>query len=270
MEADPRIPDALDEFLTRLRADLDAHGAALTATVLEHSQHGDEAWRARIDEEEARFAEERRDREERFAEERRALEQRLADERLEHQVATAEFEAAARDARVETFTRLLRAVRRLDYAASLSAILEALAKGAVAEVARVAVLVVEPGGFRVWGHFGFAEGQGPSDATVGRVAALSTAVTSQQTSILSADDGEAAVDLPAFMRPPAGQAGLIAPLAVGGEVVAVLYAEGAERRSEQDEAGVWAEEVELLVRHAASRLENVTSERTVAALTRTV
>jgi hypothetical protein len=52
--------------------------------------------------------------------------------------------------------------------------------------------------------------------------------------------------------------------------VAVLYAEGAERRSEQDEAGVWAEEVELLVRHAASRLENVTSERTVAALTRTV
>jgi hypothetical protein len=102
------------------------------------------------------------------------------------------------------------------------------------------------------------------------VAALSTAVTSQQTSILSADDGEAAVDLPAFMRPPAGQAGLIAPLAVAREVVAVLYAEGAERRSEHEEAAVWAEEVELLVRHAAARLENVTSERTVAALTRTV
>jgi hypothetical protein len=63
---------------------------------------------------------------------------------------------------------------------------------------------------------------------------------------------------------------LIAPLAVGGDVVAVLYAEGAERPSEQEEAAVWAEEVELLVRHAAARLENVTSERTVAALTRTL
>jgi hypothetical protein len=259
MSADPRIPDALDEFLTRLRADLDAHGAALTATVLEHSQQGEEAWRARIDEAEARFADERL-----------VLERQLADERIGNQAAMSALKAAARDARVETFTRLLRAVRRLDEATSLSAILEALAKGTVAEVARVAVLVVEPEGFRVWGHFGFAEGQGPSEGAVGRVAALATAVTTQQTSILSADDGEAADDLPAFMRPPAGQAGLIAPLAVGGEVVAVLYAEGAERRSEQEEAAVWAEEVELLVRHAAARLENVTSERTVAVLTRTV
>jgi hypothetical protein len=259
MASDTRIPDALDEFLTRLRADLDAHGAALTATVLEHSQQGEEAWRGRIDEAEARFADERL-----------ALEQQLADERVENQAAMSALRAAARDARVETFTRLLRAVRRLDEAASLSAILEALAKGAVAEAARVTVLVVEPEGFRVWGHFGFAEGEEPSDAAVGRVPALSAAVTTRQTSILSADDGEAAAGLPAFMRPPAGQTGLIAPLAVGGDVVAVLYAEGAERPSEQEEAAVWAEEVELLVRHAAARLENVTSERTVAALTRTL
>jgi hypothetical protein len=259
MASDTRIPDALDEFLTRLRADLDAHGAALTATVLEHSQLGEETWRAKVEEAEARFADERRD-----------LERRLADERVEHQASMAELKTAARDARVDTFTRLLRAVRRLDDATSLTAILEALAKGAVAEAARVAVLVVEPESFRVWGHFGFADGQEPSDVAVGRVAALSTAVMTQQTSILSAGDGEAAADLPAFMRPPAGQAGLIAPLAVAREVVAVLYAEGAERRSEHEEAAVWAEEVELLVRHAAARLENVTSERTVAALTRTV
>ena len=161
-------------------------------------------------------------------------------------------------------------MRQLDEASSLSAILEVLAKGAVAEAARVAVLVVEPEGFRVWGHFGFAEGHGPSQSAFGRVAALSKAVTTRQTSILSADDEEAAADLPAFMQPPAGQAGLIAPLAVGGEVVAILYAEGPERRSEHEEAAVWAEEVELLVRHGAARLENVTSERTVAALTRTV
>jgi hypothetical protein len=158
----------------------------------------------------------------------------------------------------------------LDEASSLSAILEALAKGAVAEASRVAVLIVEPDMFRSWGHFGFADGQGPFDVPATQAPWLAAAVARQQTSVLSA--GEAAVypDLPAFMRPPAGHAGLIAPLSVGGEVVAVLYAEGAERRQDQDEAGVWAEEVELLVRHAAARLENVTSERTVAALTRTV
>jgi hypothetical protein len=83
MAADPRIPDALDEFLTRLRADLDAHGAALTATVLEHSQQGEEAWRARIDEAEARFADERLAFERQLADERLAREQ-LADERLAH------------------------------------------------------------------------------------------------------------------------------------------------------------------------------------------
>ena len=49
MNSDSRIPTALDEFLSRLRADLDAHGAALTANVLEQSQQGDEAWQARID-----------------------------------------------------------------------------------------------------------------------------------------------------------------------------------------------------------------------------
>src|SRR5262249_7024923 len=160
-----------------------------------------------------------------------------------------------------------RAVRRLDAAASLSAILEALAKGAVAEAARVAILIVEPGALRVWGHFGFAGGHQPTDVTSPSSHLITAAISRQQTSIVTAAAAESDNGLPAFMRPPEDQAGLITPLVVGGEVVCVMYAEGAEQRSARDEAAVWAEEVELLARHAAARLENITSERTVDVLT---
>jgi hypothetical protein len=60
----------------------------------------------------------------------------------------------------------------------------------------------------------------------------------------------------------------VTPIAVAGEVVAILYADDVDRLAEQEDAPVWTEEVELLVRHASLRLENVTSERTVEVLTR--
>jgi hypothetical protein len=57
---------------------------------------------------------------------------------------------------------------------------------------------------------------------------------------------------------------------VAGGVVAVMYAEGPERSSSQSTAiatPLWTEHVEVLVRHASSRLENVTSRRTGEVLT---
>ena len=215
MATDTRIPDAIDAFLTQLRADLDAHGATLAATLLEHSQE------------------------------------------------------QARDEVPEPAgsTRLLEAVRRLDESSTLSGILEVLAKGAADEAPRVAVLLVEPDGFKVWGHFGFAGGQGPSDFAIGRVPQLTTTVMTRQTPIIWMDDA-AATDMPEFMQPSEGEAGLIAPLVVGGEVVGVVYAAGGAQRTDYKQTPVWAEQVELLVRHAAARLENVTSARTVASLTR--
>jgi GAF domain-containing protein len=193
----------------------------------------------------------------------------LARELSDLQREFASFRMSVRQSRVQTFTRLIRAVRRLDSATSLTAILESLAKGTVAEAQRVAILIVEPGVLRVWGHFGFAHGQEPFDIPLDMAKLLTAAVTRQQTAIVPSRESESDPDLPSFMRPADGRAGLVAPLVVGGEVVALLYAEGAEQRSVHEEAAIWAEEVELLVRHAASRLENVTSERTVAVLTRT-
>ena len=200
---------------------------------------------------------------------RSQLERQFAAERRELESQFAILRAKMREERVQTFTRLVHGVRRLDSATSLTGVLEALAKGAVAEAARVAILIVEGGVLRVWQHSGFLPGQEPFDIPVDMAGILTAAVSRQQTSIVSPGKAESDPDLPSFMRPPAGNAGLVAPLVVGGEVVALLYAEGADRRSAHEEAAAWAEEVELLVRHAAARLENVTSERTVAVLTRT-
>ena len=169
--------------------------------------------------------------------------------------------------------RLLDAVRQLDAASSLSAILESLAQCTLAEASRVVILVVNGETLQSWGHFGFAPGarslrrsrpryRSPGlravDAAVGDLPAPPTPTTTRV--------------LPPFMRPPPGHVGLVAPLVVGEQVVAVLYADGAEQGAGPDkDAGhaAWADEVELMARHARARLENVTSERTVTALTRT-
>jgi hypothetical protein len=68
------------------------------------------------------------------------------------------------------------------------------------------------------------------------------------------------------MRVPAGHVGVIVPLVVGQEVVAIIYVEGPERAGGQPGEPVWAEQVEVLVRHASARLETVTSLRTVEVL----
>ena len=57
------------------------------------------------------------------------------------------------------------------------------------------------------------------------------------------------------------------PLVVGGQVVALVHAEGPDRREADPHASAWVEHVEVLVRHSSARLENVTSLRTVEVLT---
>ncbi len=241
MDKETRSPEALRAYEARLRTDLDKRIGELSERVRRelHAGHpADDGSRTEAANEindrltalredlEARFAGERRETDARFETERREWQVRLDDARLEHQAALAALQAELREDRIETFTRLARAVRRLDAAASLSAILEALAKGAVAEAARVAILIVEPDALRVWGHFGFAAGHEPTDVTSPSSHLVAAAISRQQPAIVTAKAAESDTGLPTFMRPPEGQAGLITPLVVGGEVVCVMYAEG--------------------------------------------
>jgi hypothetical protein len=156
-------------------------------------------------------------------------------------------------------------MRLLDEAESLRAILDALARGVSAEASRTAVMLVDGGTVRRFADFGYSVGPRPSDVPVDSFSALSRAVNERQRVQLSAAAASFSGDVPAFLRPSTGHSGLVIPVVVGGNVVSLVYAEGPDRLS-SPHASVWIEAIELLVRHASSRLENVTSRRTVEVL----
>ena len=270
MAIEHRVREALDTFMARVRQDLDAHMRGLTSDVLRLVQDREDAWRSEM---ERAVSEARMDAERTFraridmlrGEMARELELRLSTERADLTTARQAVKTSTRDGRIDTLERLLGAVRRLDEATTLSGILETLAKGAAAETSRVAVLLVEGDLLKPWGHYGFAADEAPVDLPMPQVRFLMAAVVLRQTSFVqsTADGRDPAT--PVFMRVPVGHTGLVVPIVVGREVVAVLYADDVGRLPEQEEAPIWTEEVELLVRHAALRLESVTSMQTIDA-----
>jgi hypothetical protein len=274
MAIEHRVREAVDAYVARVRHDLDAHVRGLTSDLARLIGEQKDQWHQELDRAvtEARAESERvfRARIEGIRDElTREMDTRMARERVEMQerLAAATPKQGVRDSRVDTVERLLGSVRRIDEAHNLSGILEALARGASAETSRVAILLVDADMFRIWGHFGFAHGAGPSPMPIGASGTLAAAVALHQTSFVPPLIEGREFAVPAFMRVPVGHTGLVVPLAVGGEVVAVLYADDVDRSTEQEDAPVWTEEVELLARHAALRLENVTSVRTVEVLT---
>jgi hypothetical protein len=297
MSIEQRIREAVDTFTTKVRGDLDGHEKSLLADFTRLLKDAQESSRAELERAvgDARGAAERalgarleslraelaRDMDARVSSERAKLEAAMAAERIALEAARAadrgalEASLAAvrlemRQSQVGTFGRLLGAVRRLDEVTSLSAILETLARGAALEATRVAILIVDYDTLRSWGHFGFAAGKGPSDLPLANGGVLQRAVASKQASFVPSSADGANPGNPAFLRVPAGHIGLVLPIVVGDDVVALMYAEGVDRKPDQEEASIWTEEVELLVRHTALRLENVTSVRTVEVLTRPV
>jgi hypothetical protein len=270
---DQLVREAIETFVMRVRRDLDAHLRTLTSDLLRFAQETQDTCRGDL---ERAVGDARADAERSFrarleslrGELAREMELRLVTERAEQNAAKPDHRSGMREGRVDTLERLLGAIRRIDEATTLSGILEALAKGAAAETSRVAVMILEGDMLKTWGHFGFAATAGPVDVQVGQSGVLSAAVALRQTSFVPPMLEAREAGTPAFMRVPVGHTGLVTPIVVAGEVVAVLYADDVDRRAAQEDAPVWTEEVELLVRHAALRLENVTTERTVEVLTR--
>ena len=263
------VEEALESFSARARFDLDARLRALTADLLRFAQETQDACRAEV---ERAACDARAETEGAVrarvdvvrAELAREMEARLAGERAELHVPKADRPASAvRESRAGMLARLLAAIRRIDEATTLSAILEALARGAAVEMLRVAVLIADGDTLRVWGHFGFTGESAPGDVPVRQGGLLAAAVSLQQTSFVSPTLDGRADATPPFMRVPVGHTGLVTPILVAGEGVAVLYADDVGRPAMQEDASGWTEAIELLVRHAAVRLENVTSERTV-------
>jgi hypothetical protein len=269
MPIEHRLREALDAYMARVRHDMDAHLRSLTSDLMRMVGEQQDQWRAELERgvTDARSEAERtfRTRIEAVRDElTREMEARLARERAELQEALRKSDG--RESRVDTVERLLSSVRRIDEADSLSGILEALVQGAAGETSRVALMMVDADQLRPWGHRGFAAGTLPDQLPIGASGTLAAALVTRQSTFVPPLLESRASASPAFMRVPVGHTGFVLPITVGGEVVALLYADDVDRKAVQEDAPVWTEELELMARHASVRLENLTSVRTVELL----
>jgi hypothetical protein len=231
----PRVKEAVERFVARVRHNIDVHLETLAADLVRTLE--DEGGKVAID--------------------------RLSD------LAKTTSTIQAQEGKLDLLAKLVGAMRLLDEATSLRGIMDGLARGASGEASRVAVLLVDSDTLRAFSEFGYAGGARPADVPLDSFPALSRTVIDQQKLVVAVGASGRAPEVPAFMRAMSGNAGLVIPIVVAGSVVAMMYAEGPERQSGHggQAASLWTEHVEVLVRHASSRLENVTSRRTVEVLT---
>jgi hypothetical protein len=230
------VKDAVERFLARVRHNIDVHLETLGTDLVRALE--EEGGKVSVD--------------------------RLSD------LAKSASTVQTQEGKLDILAKLVGSMRMQDEATTLRGIIEALARGASGEATRVAVLLVDGETLRSFVDFGYSGGARPADVPLDSFPVLARSVAERHRLPLSSAGGRLP-DVPAFMRAMSGNTGLVVPINVGASVVAVLYAEGPERPSgagaPASAASLWTEHVEVLVRHASSRLENVTSRRTVEVLT---
>ena len=229
-----RVKEAVERFVARVRHNIDVHLETLASDLVRALE--DESGKVAVD--------------------------RLSD------LARSASTVGAQEGKVDALAKLVGAMRLQDEATSLRGIMEALTRGAAAEAVRVCVLLLDGETLRSFTEFGYGAGTRPADVPLDTYPALARSVAERQRLVLALGAGGRLPDVPAFMRAGVAHSGLVVPIVVAGSVVALLYAEGPERQpGASAAASLWTEHVEVLVRHASSRLENVTSRRTVEVLT---
>jgi len=152
-------------------------------------------------------------------------------------------------------------IRNLDEARGLSEVLERLVQSAGDEVDRVAMLLVKGDRLTGWRLAGFAP-DGPSarsiDLSIGE-AGLAGVVLETHVPVSRPSDATDGPALPSFAADAVGHA-MALPVRVGGEVVAVLYADAAAPDAPSSDAR-WPAVLEVLVRHASRVLEAMTVQQ---------
>ena len=217
------------------------------------------------------------------ADESRVLADSLARSRVEAaarlaqavEAARSDASAAARRALVDVHVserqselaqvdRLADAIRRIDGARSLTDVLDALAESASREAPRVAVFVVRGGHLAGWRHSGFPPDVDPTrmELSVEQPGLLTRALRGG--SAVTTSDGPSSD--PTLVTPfgalPTSSAALAVPVRIGGETVAIVYADDAVSGHEVPSA--FPEVIEVLACHAARCLEVLTFSRAAA------
>jgi hypothetical protein len=165
--------------------------------------------------------------------------------------------------------RLTDGIRRIDGAKSLTEVLDALAETAAREAPRVAVFVLRGTRFTGWRHSGFPPGVDPSrmELPVDQPGLLSRALlAAAPVSTSEGPAGDPTLTTP-FGVLADDNAGLAVPVRIGGETVAILYADDAVPGHAVPGHAVpspFPEAIEALACHAARCLEVLTFTRAAA------
>jgi hypothetical protein len=168
---------------------------------------------------------------------------------LEAAVAAARAELPPPVADTAAVERLLDGMRAIDRSTSLGGVLQALADAAVRESSRVAVLLVRGEMLRRWTFVGFPGDPAALDVelTLADAGLIGDAVRSRSASTSGSS--------PAFADPAVNP--LAVPLAVAGEVVAILYVDDGGGPGAAPAGGSARVVQEALARHAARALESI-------------
>ncbi len=188
-------------------------------------------------------------------------ERKRAELELEHAIAALdaerrqqEGEPAHAERRFSDSSALLGSIVDIEHARSLSDALAALVRAAAAHAPRTALFIVHGTQLDEWSVAGVSRMSQLPIGVEGNAAGLA-GIAVRRGERISTDDAPA----PAFAELPAGAAALAVPLMMDGQPVAVLYADAGGTGSQQTDG--WAAAVELLARHAASRLAELTAVR---------
>ena len=171
-------------------------------------------------------------------------------------------EDARRSATPATNTAgLLEAIRAIDDAASLSDALAASVRGATLEAPRAALFIVNGTQLQEWPVPGVPTVHAGVMSVDAREAGVLGEALRRQEPVTTDDNG--GPPAPAFASLPPGRVALAVPLIVGGQPVAVLYAdEGVDGQAPAS----WQELVQILGRHASAYVAYLTAVRTAQAM----
>src|SRR6187401_3296340 len=162
----PRVKEAVERFIARVRHNIDVHLETLGTDLIRILE--EEGGKVAID--------------------------RLSD------LAKSASTVHAQEGKLDLLAKLVGALRLQDEATSLRGIIEALARGASGEAARVAVLLVDGDTLRAFSEFGYTGGAHPADVSIESFPALARAIADRQRLVLQASQGTRLPDVPAFMR----------------------------------------------------------------------
>lgn len=157
--------------------------------------------------------------------------------------------------------RLADGIRTMSDARSLSEVLDTLLSCAGREAARAGVLLVRGDRFHGWRFLGFEPSLESEPLDIAHdVAGVVADAARNAAAASSGPDGNGA---PTFAQLAPGRGCVAVPISIGGQVVAVLYADAGQK---PEISSLNPEPVEILARFASQRLEALTAIKAARSL----